>query len=273
MSVFIASLNSGSNGNCYYVGNENEAVLIDIGISCREVEKRLNQLKLSPSKIKAVFISHEHSDHIKGLRVFSKRHGIPVFINSKTLHGCRFILSPSSIRPLNYPDSIKIGNLNITAFSKYHDAADPCSFMVESNGIKIGIFTDIGFACANIIHHFKQCHAAFLESNYDENMLEQGNYPYHLKARIRGGKGHLSNRQALQLFLEHKPAWMTHLILSHLSANNNRPDIVEKLFRENCCGVEIVVASRQRETPLFSIGANVLSERIVQPELTQLALF
>lgn len=273
MALFIASLNSGSNGNCYYVGNETEAVLIDLGISCREAEKRLKRLNLAISKIKGIFISHEHSDHIKGLRVFCKKHKVPVFINSKTLHGCGFILSPTSIHPLDYTQSIEIGTLKVTAFSKYHDAADPCSFLVESNGICIGVFTDIGLACANTIHHFKQCHAAFLESNYDDNMLDQGNYPPHLKARIKDGKGHLSNRQALQLFLDHKPTWMTHLILSHLSENNNHPAIVEKLFKENANGVEIIIASRYAETNVIKINTAEAGNNTRISALKQLELF
>lgn len=274
MSLFIASLNSGSNGNCYYVGNHQEAVLIDVGISCREVEKRLKRLNLELSKIKAVFISHEHSDHIKGLRVFSKKHRIPVFISEKTMGGCRFVLTDSPVHPLDYLQSVYVGEIRVTPFTKCHDAADPCSFLVEYAGTRIGIFTDIGTTCANVVRYFRQCHAAFLESNYDEVMLAEGSYPYHLKARIRGGKGHLSNDEALKLFVEHRHTSMTHLILSHLSANNNRPDLVERLFKENAGGVEICVAPRHQETPLFEIFGDGISKKTAAIErMTQLALF
>lgn len=274
MSLFIASLNSGSNGNCYYVGNRKEAVLIDVGISCREVEKRLKRLDLDLSGIKAVFISHEHSDHIKGLRVFSKKHRIPVFISEKTMGGCRFVLTESPVHALDYLQSVSVGEIRVTPFSKCHDAADPCSFMVEYEGTRIGIFTDIGTACANVVRYFRQCHAAFLESNYDEVMLAEGSYPYHLKARIRGGKGHLSNDEALRLFIEHRHSSMTHLILSHLSANNNHPDLVERLFKENAGGVEICVAPRHQETPLFEIFGEGISKKTATIEkMTQLVLF
>jgi phosphoribosyl 1,2-cyclic phosphodiesterase len=106
-----------------------------------------------------------------------------------------------------------------------------------------------------LIRHFQSCHAAFLETNYDETMLEQGRYPYFLKNRIRGGKGHLSNSQALELFTAHKPAFMSHLFLSHLSKDNNNPDMVQELFRQHANGTEIVVASRYTETAVYTICA------------------
>lgn len=253
MSLFISSLNSGSNGNCYYIGNENEAVLVDVGISCREVERRLANLGLSPGKLRAVFISHEHIDHISGVTVLARKYDLPVYITPATLISSKLVLPTSLIRSFNVNVAVTIGGLSITAFGKEHDAADPCSFIVECQGVTAGVFTDIGMVCNQVIHHFKQCNAAFLESNYDEQMLEEGSYPFHLKRRIRGGKGHLSNAEALELFTNHRPGNMTHLILSHLSKNNNSPLLVEKLFSSGAQGIYICVASRSHETPMFHI--------------------
>ena len=115
------------------------------------------------------------------------------------------------------------------------------------------MFTDIGEACEHVIFHFGQCHAAFLEANYDDEMLNTGRYPYHLKARIRGSKGHLSNKQALDIFTGHKPAYMSHLLLAHLSKDNNRPELVQKLFDAYADGTTIVVASRYEETAVYYI--------------------
>jgi phosphoribosyl 1,2-cyclic phosphodiesterase len=253
MSLFITSLNSGSNGNCYYVGNQNEAVLVDAGISCREIEKRMKRLGLNIQKIKAVFISHEHTDHIKGLCSLVKKYQLPVYITEPTLLQCNFTLEQHLVKSFTPEQPVYIGDLAITAFSKYHDACDPYSFVIEYNKVKVGVFTDIGTPCKNLIRHFKNCHAAFLESNFDELMLESGGYPYFLKKRISGGHGHLSNRQAVELFTQHRPAFMTHLILSHLSKNNNCPLLVQKLFDEQAKGVKIVVASRFEETPVYHI--------------------
>ncbi|MGH2647641.1 MAG: MBL fold metallo-hydrolase [Ginsengibacter sp.] len=253
MSLFITSLNSGSNGNCYYVGNETEAILIDAGISCREIEKRLKRLNLSVRKLKAVFVSHEHSDHIKGIEVLSKKYQLPVYITAATLLNAVLKLEKHLVMHFNTNQFITIGSLTIQSFPKFHDATDPNSFVVDCNKIKVGIFTDIGLPCQHVIKHFQQCHAAFLETNYDEKMLNDGNYPFHLKKRISNGMGHLSNTQALDLFRRYKPPFMSHLFLSHLSQNNNTPQLAEDLFNAYADGVEIILASRYEETAVYHI--------------------
>lgn len=251
--MFITSLNSGSNGNCYYVGNKQEAVLVDAGISCRETEKRMKRLGLSMDKVKAIFISHEHSDHIRGLAMLAKKYQLPIYITPQTFQNARLSPHNQLVVPFHAFEAVQIGGLSITAFPKWHDAADPHSFVISYGDIKIGVFTDIGAACENLIHHFSQCHAAFLEANYDEEMLEQGRYPLFLKHRIRGGKGHLSNRQALALFTAYKPSFMSHVLLSHLSKDNNCPELVRGLFKQHAGSTEVVVASRFEETPVYTI--------------------
>jgi phosphoribosyl 1,2-cyclic phosphodiesterase len=265
MSLFITSLNSGSNGNCYYLGNESEAILIDAGITCREIEKRMKRLKLSVQKVKAVFVSHEHSDHIKGIEVVSKKYQIPIYITAHTLLSARLKLEKHLIIPFSEYDQITIGSITIIPFPKFHDASDPYSFLVDCKKIKVGIFTDIGSLCEHVIKHFQQCNAAFLETNYDEKMLNDGNYPFHLKKRISGGMGHLSNMQALELFTKYKPAFMTHLFLSHLSKNNNNPQLVKDLFNAYADGVEIVIASRYEETAVYNIQNFIGIENKVNP--------
>jgi phosphoribosyl 1,2-cyclic phosphodiesterase len=258
MALFITSLNSGSNGNCYYVGNHREAVLVDAGLSCRETEKRMLRLGLSMQKVKAVFISHEHSDHIRGLTVLAKKYQLPVYITSATLQYGRLLLDEHLVKPFNGYEPVYIGELCVTAFPKFHDAAEPHSFVVSFNNIKVGVFTDIGAPCKHLIHHFKECHAAFLEANYDEQMLAQGSYPYHLKRRITGGRGHLSNTQALDLFKAHKPQYMSHVLLSHLSKDNNCPVLAREMFIPHAGSTNVIVASRYEETPVYTIkaGAN-----------------
>lgn len=263
MSLRIASLNSGSNGNCYYVGNNNEAVLIDAGISCRETEKRMQRLGLSMRNVKAVFISHEHDDHINGLEILAKKYALPVYITEATLNNCRFSIQKELVRSFCANERIRIGELTIKAFSKKHDACDPHSFIVQNDDdICIGIFTDIGAVCEQVIYHFKQCNAVFLEANYDDAMLAGGNYPWFLKRRISGGNGHLSNNAALELFCMHRSDKLSHLILSHLSKNNNAPELVEKIFMQHAGETKIVVASRYHETEVYHIQkhASVIKE-------------
>ena len=278
MSLFTASLNSGSNGNCYYVGNEKEAILVDAGISCREIEKRMRNLNLNMQLVKSVFISHEHIDHIRGVAVLARKYQLPVYITPATLKHSQLFLDRGLLRTFKANEPVKIGNLAVTPFSKLHDAIEPYSFIVEGNGIKIGVITDIGEACAQVIHYFKQCHACFLESNYDEQMLETGGYPIYLKNRIRGGKGHLSNKQALELFLKHKPLFMSHLFLSHLSKNNNYPELVQELFSQHAQHIQIIVASRDRETEIYTIfnretGLSKIKREIFKKEALQMSLF
>jgi phosphoribosyl 1,2-cyclic phosphodiesterase len=264
MSLSIASLNSGSNGNCYYVGNETEAILVDAGISCRETEKRMKQMGLQMEKVKAVFISHEHSDHIRGLEILAKKFRLPVYITQPTLINGGLSLHSEQVISFQCSNPVTIGNLAITPFSKHHDASDPYSFTISSQGVTVGVFTDLGKCCDKLVHHFKQCHAAFLESNYDVDMLEKGGYPYYLKKRITGGKGHLSNKEALELFLKHRADHLQLLLLSHLSANNNCPELVQKLFDEHAKGVKMIVASRHESSGVFIINCN---EKI-QPRYT-----
>jgi phosphoribosyl 1,2-cyclic phosphodiesterase len=251
MSLYFTSLNSGSNGNCYYIGNSHEAVLIDAGISCRETERRMSRLGLSIRKVKAIFISHEHTDHIRGVEVISRKYRIPVFITGMTYDNSRLKLDPLLINGFNANETVQIGNLRVNPVRKQHDAAEPHSFTVYGNGITVGVFTDIGTACEHVVHHFGQCHAAFLEANFDDEMLEKGRYPLFLKRRIRSDEGHLSNDQALDLFINHRPQFMELLVLSHLSAHNNHPQLVHDLFSTYANGTRIVVASRYEESEVF----------------------
>jgi phosphoribosyl 1,2-cyclic phosphodiesterase len=273
MCLSIASLNSGSNGNCYYIGNEHEAVLVDAGISCRETKTRMKRLGLSMHKVKAIFISHEHSDHIRGVEVLAKKHRLPVYITPLTYQRGGLFLDQSLMFSFDAHQPVSIGSLLITAFPKLHDAAHPHSFIISCDDINVGVFTDIGAPCENVITHFKQCHAAFLEANYDEEMLENGRYPYHLKRRIRGGNGHLSNAQALDIFINHKAKHLTHLLLAHLSQDNNNPELVHNLFETHAHETIVAVASRFKESQVYTIGESANQPMKQKDGQVQFSLF
>ena len=264
MSLYISSLNSGSNGNCYYIGNQNEAVLIDAGLSCRETEMRIERSRLSFSKIKAVFISHEHSDHTRGVSVISRKYQIPVYITAETHKSGRLRLESHLVRHFSSYSPVNIGGLSVNAFPKQHDASEPHSFTVTGNGITVGVLTDIGSICEHVVSNFSKCHAAFLEANYDEEMLENGSYPVYLKKRIRSDQGHLSNHQALELFTTHKADFMSHVLLSHLSQDNNNPRLVEKLFKSHAGGIHISIASRHQESPVYKITGEYVDSQTTE---------
>jgi phosphoribosyl 1,2-cyclic phosphodiesterase len=267
MALFVASLNSGSNGNCYYIGSQHEAVLIDAGLSCRETEMRMKRLNLSMHKVKAIFISHEHTDHISGIAGLTKKYKVPVYITPATRQHHTLRVKEQLIVPFKAYEPVSIGQLTVTGFPKFHDARDPHSFLIANESVKVGVFTDIGAVCDHVVQHFSQCHAAFLEANYDEHMLETGPYPLPLKNRIRSNTGHLSNAQALELFRKHRPAFMSHLFLSHISKENNSPVLVEKIFKPVAGDTNIIIASRYRETSVYPIHAQPAAKEV------QLSLF
>lgn len=255
MSLKIASINSGSNGNCYYIANEAEAVLVDVGISLKEIERRMLRIGLNMQKVKAIFISHEHIDHVRGVEGTSRRYKIPVYISEGTLRNSQVKIDAELIRSFEAHQPIAVGNLSVTGFGKRHDAADPYSFVVEGNGVTIGVFTDIGSACENVTTYFKCCHAAFIEANYDDDMLANGRYPAFLKERIAGDHGHLSNKQALDLFVNHKSGYMSLVLPAHLSRDNNNPKLVHELFTQHAGSTKVVIASRDTATPVFTVNS------------------
>ncbi len=264
MALYTASINSGSNGNCYYMSNGQDAVLIDAGLSCRETEIRMKKMGLAINKVRGIFITHEHTDHIKGAQLLSSRYKIPVYLNHKTHYNSHLKFNPELYRRIEHGEVIDINGISITGFNKLHDAIDPFSFVVTYNAITVGVFTDIGAVCDNLTHYMRQCHAAYLEANYDADMLENGRYPQHLKDRIRGGLGHLSNKEALDFFLAHRPTHMTHLFLSHLSRDNNNPELALQLFRQHAGDVQVHVASRYGHSDVYHISAEATAPKKVE---------
>ncbi len=253
--LFTAAIASGSNGNCYYIGNADDAVLVDAGISAKETERRMAHLGLSMEKVRGIFVSHEHTDHVRGLELLAHRWNLPVWGTRATLSRCRLGRVAHQAVAIGHDAVTEVGQLQIHAFRKRHDAADPISFSVRYAGVQVGIFTDIGRCCDNLIAHFRDCHGVFLEANYCEQLLAGGAYPYHLKKRISGGYGHISNREALEIFLAHRSPTLSHLLLSHLSGNNNTPERALETFLPHAGSTQVVVASRYAPSPLFKIRA------------------
>lgn len=258
MAFHYASLNSGSNANCYYAGTKEYGILIDAGLGLRQFKNRMAEIGLSPFAVKAIFISHEHTDHIRALPELAAFLNVPVFLSEGTYHAHYYFhrLQPGQAHFFKCGDRLQVNDISIECFYKNHDGADPHSFVLERNGLRLGVFTDIGEPCAKLSHHFGQCHIAILEANYDDEMLANGPYPYFLKRRIAGRLGHLSNQQALQLYLQAKSANLRHLILGHLSKQNNTPEKVAGIFAPYEKEVNIYVASRYDTSPLFFMGAN-----------------
>jgi phosphoribosyl 1,2-cyclic phosphodiesterase len=263
----IAALNSGSNGNVYYFGLGNDAILVDAGLSCRETEKRMKSLDLDLNKVRAVFITHEHSDHIFGLKGLLKKYDFPVYMTEETFKAAKFKFTIRNLRHFKSHDSIQTGALSLTAFPVSHDAADPHGFFISAGGKSAGLFNDIGFACEQVKTYFGKCHVAFLECNYDEDLLNKGNYPAYLKQRIRGPKGHLSNKEALEVFRNFRSADLNYLFLSHLSSENNSPETVLSFFKDEDTSVQFMIASRHSPGPVIDLNRSYCSAATGQLQL------
>jgi phosphoribosyl 1,2-cyclic phosphodiesterase len=225
------ALSSGSSGNCFYIEKNNSAVLFDVGISAKKVVERMNLLNLNPENIKAVFVTHEHTDHIIGLDVFARKFNLPIFATRGTISNGHLCSDNKLLNEIKNNSKINIGELEIETFTKSHKAADPVSFSVYNQNKVVSVITDAGYACKNINNHIAESNLLFLESNHDVKMVENGPYPYFLKKWVTSDSGHLSNTQAGLAVLEHGNKKLKNVVLSHISKTNNSPRIALKTFR------------------------------------------
>ena len=234
-------LASGSKGNACYIETDNTRLLIDAGLSCRELIKRMELVGLDASRIDAVIITHEHSDHIKGVGPISRKFNSTVFANSPTLKRCVRTLGKTIIDDnLRTGGFLKINDLTVETFAKDHDAVDPVGLVISSNGSRLGILTDVGQSTPVLEDILQDCTGVMLEFNHDIEMLDNGPYPYYLKKRIKGSKGHLSNDQAGMLLKRLSHISLRHIVLAHLSEVNNTPEKALAKARESLseCNME-----------------------------------
>lgn len=221
----LCVLASGSRGNATYLSDGHTAILIDAGLSGIEIQRRMAAKGLDPACLDAILVSHEHTDHIKGVGVLSRRFGLEVYISEGTRQASQSALGNlTEVRAFSCGHAFSIGNMTIHPFSISHDAADPAGFTIGCNGCKVGVATDLGIATGVVKTHLQACDALILEANHDPQMLIDGPYPWPLKQRIRGRSGHLSNDDAALLLEALHHDRLAHVVLAHLSEENNTPD-------------------------------------------------
>lgn len=232
----LCSLFSGSSGNCIYVGNDDTAILIDAGVSGSRVISALIESGKDPSRVRAIFVSHEHGDHIRGVGIVSRKLGVPVYANSLTWDAIGNQLGKLSpdmcLRAEHDGSTVHIGSLEVEAFATPHDAADPQFYSVYDGGTKVTVCTDVGHIDENLYGRLRGSGAVLLESNHDIGMLQCGPYPFYLKQRILSGVGHLSNDDAAATALRLVCDGTRHIILGHLSRENNYPQIAGMTTRQ-----------------------------------------
>jgi len=220
----VCVLASGSKGNAIYVSDGQAAILVDAGLSGREIERRLQSRGLHAEDLCALVLSHEHADHVQGVGVLSRRYRLPVYISRKTAEAAYRLGKVADTVYFECGEAFQIAGLDIHPISLSHDAEDPAGFTIRSNGLKLGIVTDLGVVTSMVREHLKGCHALILEANHDDDMLLNGPYPWPLKQRIRSRIGHLSNNDSSTLLSDILHDRLQHVILAHLSETNNTPE-------------------------------------------------
>jgi len=252
----VCVLASGSKGNAIFVSDGSTSILVDAGLSGKEIERRLASRELSPSCLNAIVVSHEHRDHIQGVGVLARRLKIPVYISPQTHEAAKNSLGKiSDAIHFSCGDAFQIDSLTIHPFSISHDANDPAGFTIQKKTTKVGIATDLGIATSMVREHLKGCDLIVLEANHDDRMLTQGPYPWSLKQRVKSRAGHLSNDDAKALLDDIKNEKLKHVVLAHLSETNNTHEKAFSTVAEALNGsrVNLIVANQDHSSKIIRI--------------------
>ena len=246
----VCVLASGSKGNAIHIDDGRTHILVDAGLSGIEIQRRMAAANLDIEKLNAIVVSHEHSDHIRGVGVLARRYDLPVYMTQGTATAAAGQLGRiDKLHCFDIGHAFAVDDLAIHPFSVSHDARDPAGFTVSCNGRKIGIATDLGIATGMVKQHLKACELLVLEANHDPVMLKNGPYPWPLKQRIQSRNGHLSNQESRDLLGEIKHDGLCHVILAHLSETNNTPEKALQSIQEAVGGedrFELHVACQEK---------------------------
>lgn len=239
MALLFQVLASGSKGNSVLVCSPKTSILLDAGLSAKELVHRMERSPVRPNQLDAVVVSHEHQDHVRGVGVLSRRFNLPVFLSSGTLQNL-----PTSVGNLSHPQIFQcgcrfsIGDVFLHPFAITHDACEPAGFVIEHEDLKLGVCTDLGIATQLVRTRLQGCHGLILEANHDPERLMNGPYPFFLKQRIGSRHGHLSNADTCDLLNGIHHEQLKCVVFAHLSETNNHPDLVLKTFKQRCSSCE-----------------------------------
>ena len=253
MNLNFCSLSSGSSGNCYYLGNEFHGILIDAGISASSIRRYLRDIDMSMQTIMGVLITHNHSDHIKGLEVLTRKNSLPAFTTQKiwkSILPSNKRITQDCIREIPLQQKFHLAGFDIESFPVYHDAPETIGFQISAGDKKITIATDLGHICQTASRYIKSANLLVIESNYDEQMLVNGHYPHFLKARIKSENGHLGNHQTADFLADIINDNLSHICLGHLSKNNNTPEIALETLQKTLSERGINLNEQQKITVL-----------------------
>lgn len=263
----ICTLSSGSSGNAIYIESENSKILLDCGLTGKLTELLLKNIGVNPNELNAIFVTHEHIDHIKGVGVMSRKYDLPVIANEKTWLAMRNKIGKIDQKNINVFKSntfFTFRDLDVQNISTYHDAVDPVFFIFYQSNQKISILTDTGVVSQVIVDAVRNSDVIVLESNHDISMLENGPYPIDLKYRIKGDHGHLSNDTSAEIMKNIVNAKGESIVLGHLSTTNNTEIIAYNNMKENLESIGInvdkdinlTVAKEYQESKIIDLGGN-----------------
>ncbi len=238
MRLFV--LASGSGGNAAVVQTGESCVLVDCGISYRQLRSRMRSLGIEPEQLGAVLLTHEHDDHVKGLEVFLRHHPVPVMATAGTVGA--MASPPAEVETLRAGREVRLGDLKVVPVPTSHDAREPVGFVVEARGCRVGVVTDSGVLTELLVERLSGCHALLLECNHDRDLLRYGPYPWPLKQRIASRTGHLSNEQACTAVERLAHSGLEVVVGMHLSQTNNRPEMVVRELERILAGGGVGVA-------------------------------
>ncbi len=252
----VCILGSGSRGNAIFVSDGATSILIDAGFSAREIDRRMRHRGLDPAGLSAILVTHEHTDHMRGIERLVRRHRLPVFLTAGTRQVATALHELPEIYPFACGHEFRINTLAIRPFSISHDACDPAGFTIGANGSRIGIATDLGHVTALVREHLRGCRLLIVEANHDPGMLMDGPYPWFLKQRIRSRTGHLSNHETGRLLADILHPGLEQVVLAHLSETNNTPEkaLAEISARLSGTPVRIGAASQNVPGPLLTLS-------------------
>jgi phosphoribosyl 1,2-cyclic phosphodiesterase len=250
-------LASGSSGNATLVAAGRTRILVDDGLSYRELSKRLAEIGEDPSHLDAVLVSHEHTDHVSGLPILAKRLGVPVYLTHLTAPAIDWGEAVPRVERFQAGSRFSIGDIEVTSFTIPHDAADPVAFAFRAEGVRMGVVTDLGYIPESIKYHLQGMDLLVLESNHDLDMLKVGPYPWAVKQRVMGRNGHLSNDVVGDYIREELDASTATLVLAHLSLNNNHPELARLVARQaldsRSLSTKLVIAEQRCATEVFEL--------------------
>ncbi len=260
----LCSIASGSSGNCVYAGSDTTHILIDAGISGKRIEEGLASFGLKASEIDGIFITHEHADHINGLGVMARKYGLPIYATEGTIQAIKQTaglgkIDESLFHCINADEKYTIKDLTLYPMQTSHDAAQPVAYRISHDKKKIGIVTDLGCYNDYTIACMQGLDVIYLEANHDINMLQAGSYPYYLKQRILGEKGHLANETAGRLLTQLLNSHTKAVVLAHLSKENNLPELAYEAVK-----LELIMSGKYKEGdfPIYVAKRSEVSDMI-----------